>query len=89
MSTLKIGTFKIDGKMVIISVNDGYVNITLYGGTGVTTNRVRMTIQNVKTHGVIKEIGRQMNNQRYIANVVDRAKLRDFLIKNEEYITTP
>jgi len=88
MSTLKIGTFKIDGKMVITSVKGGYVNIILWSRGG-TTITVRMTIQNAKTHGVIKQIDRQINNLRYAASVPYRTELRDFLIKNEEYITTP
>tara|TARA_R110000737_G_scaffold299142_1_gene305977 strand:- start:233 stop:499 length:267 start_codon:yes stop_codon:yes gene_type:complete len=88
MRTLKMGKFNIDGTMLITSVKGGYVNITMWV-KAVTPITVRMTIQNAKTHGVIKQIGRQLNNTRYTANVADRTKLRDFLIKNEAYITTP
>jgi len=92
MSTLKIGTFNIDGNTLRTAVNNGYVNIILWSREG-TPIRVSMSIWNAKTHGVIKQMGRQIcrqvTNPRYKTNATDRTKLRDFLIKNEAYITTP
>ena len=87
MSTLKMGYSKIDGIGFTADCKGGYVNLSIRSITNdtvhVETIYTRMTIENAKKNGVLKQLHKQIHNRGYANTRAARTVLREFIIKHQ------